>query len=448
MNLIRPIEQQPFLKIVNATGVTKFTIGTYFHQTQGRRTEKVLSRHGYYYGHLIFYENFLKANLSSFDIRFTDLVALGNGNGYKIGFLLQYQSPTNQKYYCDAINSNTELTILDSVSIIYTNPMTWIGLGILVISMILLLIVPFIFQFKDKPKGKCLYFKYGIPLRNIIGYDHETYLKYSCMILSFMIFILLLSLAVLIPIDLSGPHAFELNNDLASISLATVDLNSYGSSLAHILLQFFIYFLLLVITYGILLYTCLTSNKNKFSVKIDHVPQELTEDLLFEMLENEYGEGSVVEVCKLFDDSKSVKFYNQAIDISNEIKEINEKILLDEENIKLISKKEKLLKELELVKEKVAKAQLKNLDLEQVIITYTSTKYVHQSISKLPTGLELFHATKVRFFSDDIIWKNYKVSWIEILIRMLIIWSISMLFFIALASISTMCFLLQYVSQN
>eukprot|EP01080_Neovahlkampfia_damariscottae_P000604 gene604-8108_t len=204
VNLIRPISSQPFLQMLNSNGIKIFTIGTYFHRRQGRRTEKVLSRHGYYFSILIFYENFLKANLNTTDIRFTDLTAMGNGNGYKIGFLLQYQDPVSKNTFCDTINSNTELTILDSVSVIYTNPMTWIGFSILIISIFVLTFVPLICKFKDSPKGRSLYFRCGKSLRNIIGYDHEMYFYYSCFILVAMIIVLFLAPAVLIPTDLLG----------------------------------------------------------------------------------------------------------------------------------------------------------------------------------------------------------------------------------------------------
>eukprot|EP01080_Neovahlkampfia_damariscottae_P000605 gene605-8109_t len=171
-------------------------------------------------------------------------------------------------------------------------------------------------------------------------------------------------------------------------------------------------------------YSCIFSNQNRYTIQINKVPKELTEDIMKNILEKEYGENSVKEVCKLYDEKKTTKKYQKAVEISNQL--------------------EKLLKNFEKTKQEILEAQQNAKDFETSFITFSNSKYVDQSTKGLPSGLEFFKANSVSFFSDEIIWENYRKSWIEIAIRTSISWSITVVFLLILFGITALAFTIQY----
>eukprot|EP01080_Neovahlkampfia_damariscottae_P006499 gene6499-10507_t len=336
----------------------------------------------YYFGNVLIYKpEFLKANLTDFPIRFTDLSTYGIGPGYKLGFVLQYEHPKTRKVFCDAVLSQQELTIKNGFSLIYENAIIWIGFTIFCISWVLLMIFSCICQFKDSSKLSFQYFRCGKQFRNIVGYDHEMYFNYSCFILVSIIFIFFVSFSTLILADLTSQYAFRYHGAYSALSISAV-----GSH--------------------------------------DYIQEE-----------------SVLEVCKLYDESKTSKLYSKAVRISHKINEINDK--LENENDEKLIMKDQLISDLQKTRNDIQISQEKSKDYEKAIITFFHSNVVQNCLKQLPKELELFKAKKISYYEDDIIWFNHQKSYIEIGIKIAVSWFFSLIIIFSLIFVASLLFFFQ-----
>ena len=449
VNMIRTISVQPILFLSNGNGIKNFSISTYFHQKNGYKEEKILARDGYYAvenNQFYFYNNFLTKNISEYEIRFLNMIAFGSGSSYKVGFLLQYLDPNTGLMMCDAVNSNVDITITDSFNIIYTNVLTWIGVVILFLSMITSLITPCIFKFSNAPKGRCLYFRCGKSLRDIIGFSHEIYLYYSTIILVTMILITFISFGILIPSDMLGSKSLQLNSDISLISPASIGEYDFIQGAMHYFVLFINISILILLSYLFFGFSLFSNTSNYFTIRMDHIPKELTDETLKKIFENKFGEDSVKEVCRIYNESKVIKYYKNAISTSKEIEKIQKKIekSQDEKDV-FEQKKDTLFRKFDEIKQQISIKQQESKDLEQVFITFSNSKYVEESVKSLPQEISLFKVTKITSFFDDIIWSNYTKSWIEIILRTMLSWFISAILLVLLLVICTLGFYFQWV---
>jgi len=237
-----------------------------------------------------------------------------------------------------------------------------------------------------------------------------------------------------------------LNSDISLISPASIGEYDFIQGAMHYFVLFINISILILLSYLFFGFSLFSNSSNYFTIRMDHIPKELTDETLKKIFENKFGMDSVKEVCRIYNESKVIKYYKNAISTSKEIEKIQKKIekSQDEKDV-FEQKKDTLFRKFDEIKQQISIKQQESKDLEQVFITFSNSKYVEESVKSLPQEISLFKVTKITSFFDDIIWSNYTKSWIEIILRTMLSWFISAILLALLLVICTLGFYFQWV---
>jgi hypothetical protein len=96
-------------------------------------------------------------NLTTWVIKFYDLVIFGSGGPYVVGYAYQHRLVNDSNVYCQTVTSKNKMYVSDSWELIYAQPTVWIWVGLYIFTTIIVFIYSIVCPYNDK-RPICVYF--------------------------------------------------------------------------------------------------------------------------------------------------------------------------------------------------------------------------------------------------------------------------------------------------